>query len=120
MRWNKQYLDILASKCNFEDEERYMDFLEALNTVANRYSCSLHPLESCSHILALKYRYSMMCLCINTTRISSSRVNVFFRIVLMMDREERSVICTYSTNLSSQNSAFGIATAFSKGRQSTL
>lgn len=42
MRWNKQYLDILASKCNFEDEERYMDFLEALNTVANRYSCSLH------------------------------------------------------------------------------
>lgn len=37
MRWNKQYLDILASKCNFEDEERYMDFLEALNTVANRY-----------------------------------------------------------------------------------
>lgn len=40
MRWNKQYLDILASKCNFEDEERYMDFLEALNTVANRYVSS--------------------------------------------------------------------------------
>lgn len=38
MRWNKQYLDILANKCNFEDEERYMDFLEALNAVANRYS----------------------------------------------------------------------------------
>lgn len=43
MRWNKQYLDILASKCNFEDEERYMDFLEALNTVANRYVCSWDP-----------------------------------------------------------------------------
>lgn len=38
MRWNKQYLDILANKCNFEDEERYMEFLEALNAVANRYS----------------------------------------------------------------------------------
>lgn len=38
----------------------------------------------------------------------------------MMDREERSVICTYSTNLSSQTSALGIATAFSKGMQSTL
>ena len=36
MRWNKQYLDILANKCNFEDEERYVEFLEALNTVANR------------------------------------------------------------------------------------
>lgn len=48
MRWNKQYLDILASKCNFEDEERYMDFLEALNTVANRYGCSLRAWEFCS------------------------------------------------------------------------
>jgi len=37
MRWNKQYLDILANKCNFEDEERYVEFLEALNAVANRY-----------------------------------------------------------------------------------
>jgi len=36
MRWNKQYLDILANKCNFEDEERYVEFLEALNAVANR------------------------------------------------------------------------------------
>uniref|UniRef100_M4AJ01 Midasin n=1 Tax=Xiphophorus maculatus TaxID=8083 RepID=M4AJ01_XIPMA len=35
MRWNKQYLDILTNKCNFEDEERYMEFLEALNAVAN-------------------------------------------------------------------------------------
>ncbi|GAA6218580.1 midasin [Lates japonicus] len=72
MRWNKQYLDILANKCNFEDEERYMEFLEALNTVANR-------------------------------------------IVLMMDREERSVICTCAINLSAQNCALRIATAFSKG-----
>ncbi|XP_042247008.1 midasin [Thunnus maccoyii] len=72
MRWNKQYLDILANKCNFEDEERYMEFLEALNAVANR-------------------------------------------IVLMMDREERSVICTCAINLSAQNSALRIATAFSKG-----
>lgn len=39
------------------------------------------------------------------------------RIVLMMDREERSVICTFSANLSSQNSVLGITTAFSKGRQ---
>uniref|UniRef100_A0A8C8D189 Midasin n=1 Tax=Oncorhynchus tshawytscha TaxID=74940 RepID=A0A8C8D189_ONCTS len=37
MRWNKQYLDILANTCNFEDEERYMEFMEALNAVANRY-----------------------------------------------------------------------------------
>lgn len=37
----------------------------------------------------------------------------------MMDREERSVVCTYSANLSSQNSALGVATAFSKGLQST-
>lgn len=36
MRWNKQYLDLLANKCSFEDEERYMEFLEALHTVANR------------------------------------------------------------------------------------
>ncbi|KAF0023084.1 hypothetical protein F2P81_023714 [Scophthalmus maximus] len=72
MRWNKQYLDILANKCNFEDEERYMEFLEALNTVANR-------------------------------------------IVLMMDREERSIICSCAINLSAQNCALRIATAFSKG-----
>ncbi|XP_035534963.1 midasin [Morone saxatilis] len=72
MRWNKQYLDILANKCNFEDEERYMEFLEALNAVANR-------------------------------------------IVLMVDREERSVICTCAINLSAQNCALRIATAFSKG-----
>uniref|UniRef100_A0A3Q1JQ86 Midasin n=1 Tax=Anabas testudineus TaxID=64144 RepID=A0A3Q1JQ86_ANATE len=72
MRWNKQYLDILANKCNFEDEERYMDFLEALNAVANR-------------------------------------------IALMMDREERSVICTCAINLSAPNSALRIAAAFSKG-----
>ncbi|XP_036943295.1 midasin isoform X1 [Acanthopagrus latus] len=72
MRWNKQYLDILANKCNFEDEERYMEFLETLNAVANR-------------------------------------------IVLLMDREERSVICTCAINLSAQNSALRIATAFSKG-----
>uniref|UniRef100_A0A9J8BXI4 Midasin n=1 Tax=Cyprinus carpio carpio TaxID=630221 RepID=A0A9J8BXI4_CYPCA len=38
MRWNKQYLDILANTCNFEDEERYMEFMEALNAVANRYN----------------------------------------------------------------------------------
>ncbi|KAJ8409756.1 hypothetical protein AAFF_G00218150 [Aldrovandia affinis] len=38
MRWNKQYLDILANTCNFEDEERYMEFMEALNAVANRIS----------------------------------------------------------------------------------
>lgn len=49
MRWNKQYLDILASKCNFEDEERYMDFLEALNTVANRYVCSYRAVPSHNH-----------------------------------------------------------------------
>ncbi|XP_060907246.1 midasin [Labrus mixtus] len=72
MRWNKQYLDILANKCNFEDEERYAEFLEALNAVANR-------------------------------------------IVLTMDREERSVICTCAINLSAQNCALRIATAFSKG-----
>ncbi|XP_038145137.1 midasin isoform X1 [Cyprinodon tularosa] len=36
MRWNKQYLDILTNQCNFEDEERYTEFLEALNAVANR------------------------------------------------------------------------------------
>uniref|UniRef100_A0A3Q3NKD3 Midasin n=1 Tax=Labrus bergylta TaxID=56723 RepID=A0A3Q3NKD3_9LABR len=71
MRWNKQYLDILANKCNFEDEERYAEFLEALNAVANR-------------------------------------------IVLTMDREERSVICTCAINLSAQNCALRIATAFSK------
>lgn len=72
MRWNKQYLDILANTCNFEDEERYMEFMEALNAVANR-------------------------------------------IVLMMDREERSVICTCAINLSAQNCALRLATAFTKG-----
>lgn len=36
MRWNKQYLDILANKCNFEDEKRYVEFMEELNAVANR------------------------------------------------------------------------------------
>ncbi|XP_068197957.1 midasin isoform X4 [Antennarius striatus] len=72
MRWNKQYLDILANKCSFEDEERYVEFLEALNAVANR-------------------------------------------IVLMMDREERSVICSCTVNLSAQSCALRLATAFSKG-----
>ncbi|KAM9704373.1 midasin [Menidia menidia] len=72
MRWNKQYLDILANKCNFEDEERYTEFLEALNAVANR-------------------------------------------IILMMDREERSVLCSRFTRLLPQNCALRIATAFSKG-----
>lgn len=48
MRWNKQYLDILANKCNFEDEERYMEFLETLNAVANRYSgrVRVYPAEN--------------------------------------------------------------------------
>ncbi|XP_062857908.1 midasin [Trichomycterus rosablanca] len=36
MRWNKQYLDILANTCNFEDEERCVEFMEALYAVANR------------------------------------------------------------------------------------
>ncbi|XP_072559009.1 midasin isoform X3 [Paramormyrops kingsleyae] len=36
MRWNKQYLDILANTCSFEDEDRYMEFMDALNAVANR------------------------------------------------------------------------------------
>lgn len=72
MRWNKQYLDILANKCNFEDEERYLEFLKALNAVANR-------------------------------------------IVLMMDRQERTVICSCAVNLWSQNCALQVATAFSKG-----
>uniref|UniRef100_A0AAZ3S0A1 Midasin n=1 Tax=Oncorhynchus tshawytscha TaxID=74940 RepID=A0AAZ3S0A1_ONCTS len=51
MRWNKQYLDILANTCNFEDEERYMEFMEALNAVANRYvsGCDLW----CPQILQL-------------------------------------------------------------------
>uniref|UniRef100_A0A674DWW2 Midasin n=1 Tax=Salmo trutta TaxID=8032 RepID=A0A674DWW2_SALTR len=43
MRWNKQYLDILANTCNFEDEERYMEFMEALNAVANRYVSGCVP-----------------------------------------------------------------------------
>ncbi|XP_028296182.1 midasin isoform X2 [Gouania willdenowi] len=72
MRWNKQYLDILANKCNFEDEERYTEFVEALNGVANR-------------------------------------------IVVMLDREERSVICSCAINICPRNSALRIATAFSKG-----
>lgn len=37
------------------------------------------------------------------------------RIVLMMDREERSVVCTCAVNLSGPNSVLQIATAFSKG-----
>lgn len=46
MRWNKQYLDILANKCNFEDEERYMEFLDALNAVANRLEISIIMTDS--------------------------------------------------------------------------
>ncbi|KAM9782721.1 LOW QUALITY PROTEIN: midasin [Neosynchiropus ocellatus] len=72
MRWNKQYLDVLASKCNFEDEERYMEFLDALNALANR-------------------------------------------IALMMDREQSSVVCSYTVNKSPPTSALRLATAFSKG-----
>ncbi|XP_034018727.1 midasin-like [Thalassophryne amazonica] len=72
MRWNKQYLDILANKCNFEDEERYTEFLEALNAVANR-------------------------------------------IVLLMDREERSAVCVSPVSVSAQNCALRTAMAFSKG-----
>lgn len=47
-------------------------------------------------------------------------VFVIYRIVLMMDREERSVFCTCAINLSAQNSALRIATAFSKGLHWTL
>ncbi|XP_049611993.1 midasin isoform X4 [Syngnathus scovelli] len=72
MRWNKQYLDILANKCNFEDEKRYLEFLEELNAVANR-------------------------------------------LTLLMDREERAVICECAAKVSDQNCALKIATAFSKG-----
>ncbi|XP_077567526.1 midasin isoform X1 [Stigmatopora nigra] len=71
MRWNKQYMDILANKCNFEDKNRY-EFLEELNAVSNR-------------------------------------------IALLMDREERAVICTYAANMSVQNCALRIATDFFKG-----
>uniref|UniRef100_A0A8C1Z8M3 Midasin n=1 Tax=Cyprinus carpio TaxID=7962 RepID=A0A8C1Z8M3_CYPCA len=46
MRWNKQYLDILANTCNFEDEERYMEFMEALNAVANRITLLMDREES--------------------------------------------------------------------------
>uniref|UniRef100_A0A7N6BG26 Midasin n=1 Tax=Anabas testudineus TaxID=64144 RepID=A0A7N6BG26_ANATE len=50
MRWNKQYLDILANKCNFEDEERYMDFLEILQSLQwlDRFwdICSMLPADS--------------------------------------------------------------------------
>lgn len=45
---------------------------------------------------------------------------MFVRIVLMMDREERSVICSCAINLSAQNCALRIATAFSKGMHSKL
>ncbi|KAM9355690.1 midasin [Pholidichthys leucotaenia] len=72
MRWNRQYLDILAYKCSFEDEQRYLEFLETLNAVANR-------------------------------------------IVLLMDREERSVICSCAAALSAHSSALKTATAFTKG-----
>uniref|UniRef100_A0A3B4AV04 Midasin n=1 Tax=Periophthalmus magnuspinnatus TaxID=409849 RepID=A0A3B4AV04_9GOBI len=72
MRWNKQYLEMLANKCNFENEERYVEFLEALTDVANR-------------------------------------------MVLLMDRHERVVICSSSVNACSQESALRGAIAFSKG-----
>lgn len=54
MRWNKQYLDILANKCNFEDEERYMDFLEALNAVANRWEINSILIAMCMTLTLLK------------------------------------------------------------------
>ncbi|XP_037836777.1 midasin isoform X2 [Kryptolebias marmoratus] len=72
MRWNKQYLETLTSKCNFEDEKQYLEFLEALNAVANR-------------------------------------------IVLLMNRKERAVLCSHTVNMAAQSSALRIATAFSKG-----
>ncbi|XP_051908078.1 midasin isoform X2 [Hippocampus zosterae] len=72
MRWNKQYLDILANKCNFEDEKRYVAFMEELNAVANR-------------------------------------------ITLLMDREERAVICKFAVKLSDHNCALRMAMGFSKG-----
>uniref|UniRef100_A0A3Q2XAQ0 Midasin AAA ATPase 1 n=1 Tax=Hippocampus comes TaxID=109280 RepID=A0A3Q2XAQ0_HIPCM len=72
MRWNKQYLDILANKCNFEDEKRYVEFMEELNAVANR-------------------------------------------ITLLIDREERAVICKFAVKLSDHNCALRMATGFSKG-----
>nr|XP_057921265.1 midasin [Doryrhamphus excisus] len=70
MRWNKQYMDILATK-RFEDQESYVDYLQSLDAVTNRMT-------------------------------------------LMMDREERVVICTSAMNSSAQNCALRIAAAFSK------
>uniref|UniRef100_A0A3Q2D7A0 Midasin n=1 Tax=Cyprinodon variegatus TaxID=28743 RepID=A0A3Q2D7A0_CYPVA len=50
MRWNKQYLDILTNQCNFEDEERYTEFLEALNAVANTIDISQLPHPMLMHL----------------------------------------------------------------------
>ncbi|KAK7907514.1 hypothetical protein WMY93_016126 [Mugilogobius chulae] len=72
MRWNKQYLEMLANKCNFEDEERYAEFLEALSAVANRMA-------------------------------------------LLMDRQERAIVCSCTANVCSRDSALRRAIAFSKG-----
>ncbi|GAA6099361.1 midasin isoform X1 [Tachysurus ichikawai] len=59
MRWNKQYLDILANTCNFEDEERCMEFMEALYAVANR-------------IIILMDREERAAICNNTGNASAS------------------------------------------------
>ncbi|XP_061756335.1 midasin isoform X2 [Nerophis ophidion] len=69
MRWNKQYMDILANKCDFEDKESYKEYLQELNAVANR-------------------------------------------IALMLDREERVVICDFTVNMSAHTCALKISTAF--------
>ncbi|XP_075869163.1 midasin [Nelusetta ayraudi] len=65
MRWNKQYLDLLANKCSFEDEERYMEFLEALHTVANRIA-----------LLTDREERSVVCTCAVNLSAQSSALRV--------------------------------------------
>uniref|UniRef100_A0AAR2K8H5 Midasin n=1 Tax=Pygocentrus nattereri TaxID=42514 RepID=A0AAR2K8H5_PYGNA len=62
MRWNKQYLDILANTCNFEDEERCMEFMEILQLLQWRdrfwHVCNSLPADACGVcVLSLHWQW---------------------------------------------------------------
>ncbi|XP_070405869.1 midasin isoform X3 [Nothobranchius furzeri] len=45
MRWNQQYLEILANKCSFKNDEGYSEFVEVMNAVANRITLMINRKE---------------------------------------------------------------------------
>uniref|UniRef100_A0A674E136 Midasin n=1 Tax=Salmo trutta TaxID=8032 RepID=A0A674E136_SALTR len=107
MRWNKQYLDILANTCNFEDEERYMEFMEILQLLQWRdrfwQVCNSLPADSQGvSVLSLHWQWVQK--------------HLILRLPQLGQRELQTVSAAIQTVLST---SVTVATAL-KGIQKTL